>query len=358
VEWSNLAGFSAGTTFNGVKADINSAPWYIGSSATAYDSSHATKTAVVSGGVDGAIFFNPLIKKDATKYGSVAKAYINANNQMTANNKIDNYAPGSLGNAMWYQRPTGLYHDAIHKVDSYYIGQSVSTYNSVSTAFTAAVQKYNTDKKAYEDSVKARKEDSSKELAKRPDMPTPVPAAYSGLSLKLSDQVVPSGGSAPSNWVAIKALTNMAASLDTNGDGTEPSLVKKDSSVNYLSAWEGAAAPAANAAVQAGVGKAFGRLGQGAKTGALATAPKPFIWDSNTTAARPGMMVSIFPKAGDVITATDKFVTIKAKEMAIESVDFWAAPAQPTAASPITDGAKMLISSVMVASAVVSATLM
>lgn len=146
-------------------------------------------------------------------------------------------------------------------------------------------------------------------------MPTPVPAAYAGFSLKLSDQVVPSGGKAPSNWGAIKLLTGMQSTLDTIGDGTEPSLMKKDNTVNYLSCYEGTSVPDADTAIQAGVGKSFGRLGQGAEVGALATAPKPFIWDSTTTAARPGMMVSIFPSEGNIITKADKFLTIKAKEM-------------------------------------------
>lgn len=90
---------------------MNNAPWYIASSANAYDTKHATKSAVVSKAIDGAIFFNPIIKKDGATALNSVNAYVNLNNQMGSNTKIDNFAPGSLGTAMWYQRPDGLYHD-------------------------------------------------------------------------------------------------------------------------------------------------------------------------------------------------------------------------------------------------------
>lgn len=110
-------------------------------------------------------------------------------------------------------------------------------------------------------------------------MPNPVPSAYSGFSLKLSDQVVPSGGSATANWMTdLKAKTGMEATLDIDGDGSEPTLKLKDNTISYLTSWEGGAAAPSDKIIQAGVGKTYGRLGQGAKIGALATAPKPFAW--------------------------------------------------------------------------------
>jgi len=80
---------------------------------------------------------------------------------------------------MYYDRSVYAKND-IHEVDSFYIGQAINAYNLNAKAFSAAVTTYNNDKKTYEDSVKARKEDSSKVLAKRPDMPTPRPVAYAG----------------------------------------------------------------------------------------------------------------------------------------------------------------------------------
>jgi len=107
------------------------------------------------------------------------------------------------------------------------------------------VTKYNEDKKKYEDSVKARKEDSSKELAKRPDMPTPVPPAYSGLQLDVKG--MQTGASPASTWAtSIKAETTKydAVLKDfATASASEPVLVKRDNTISYLPSWGGPTAP-------------------------------------------------------------------------------------------------------------------
>jgi len=85
----------------------------------------------------------------------------------------------------------------------------------------------------------------------------------------------------------------------------------------------------------------------------LADGTAPFIWEKVGTTALPGVMVSVFPKTA-AITSSSKEITIKAKQLALASVDMWKAPSQPTAASAITEGSTHLVASGVAALAVLS----
>lgn len=342
VEWGDVVKLDSRATLNSwTDAELIAKDFYLAKENGAYTPGNAK---AASGGIAGAAYFNPIIQTDATTI------FANPNNKVNSSPIMDiqTYASGSLGTAMYYDR--SVYNDdAIHEVDSAYIGQAIKAYKLNSDAFTSALTDYNTAKTTYEASVKARKEDSSKELAKRPDMPTPRPPAYSGIQLNISGL----SKATPDTWVTtVKGLTTeMDCVLQNKGmtNTAEPNLLLRDNTINYLPSWGGPTEPSPKT-MQAGVGKAYGRLGGSA----LASAPAPFIWTTLDSTALPGMMVSIFPYNGDVVTNDAKPITISAKQVALASVDLWKAPTQPAAASAIVDGSTTLVASGIATLAVLS----
>lgn len=219
-------------------------------------------------------------------------------------------------------------------------------YKAQKTAFEALKTTYDTKKKEYEDAVEAKKTDPKKEVPTRPDMPS-TPAAYSGPKFLLAQELV------ATKWASdIKTSTTVGESLLATAMTTagvysydQAELATKfHNRVSYLMASATNAFSPATAYQY--VGATWGRLGQGQST--MTANASPFLWRTELSTAKPGMMVSIFPDytrgttgagyAKWTVTSANP-TTISYKIAAFAAASEFAAPGTPTAAEAITVGA-------------------
>lgn len=362
VEWADAANFDGNSVLNKQdSATMKGTPFYMASGDNTFNSAHATKTDVLNKAVDGALFFNPITNKSAdADFNSLKESDIDTKSSMIPN--PDNFIPGSLGNAIYYDRSTGINKDTIRTVDSYFIEEQIASYNVAAKAYNQAADKYNGDKKKYENTRNAMKKEDQAAYLKmveektafkdKPTMPWKMPA-YSGPYAALGEFVAQT----PKTWLTNYKEDTKKEKVTLNflNAGKEVDPKKKDNTITYLRGWTGANAPASDAAMQTGVGKTFGRFGQGEVS--VDSMKAPFIWQKVADAARPGMMVSIFPydKTAGVVTADDKPITITAKQQAVSSsgLEMPSAP-QTLTAIPAEDSAMKIAASLTVLGAVAS----
>jgi len=171
--------------------------------------------------------------------------------------------------------------------------EAYGVYAAVKSGYDSEKTTYDTKKSEYETAVEDRKKDPKKTLPTRPNMPS-VPAAYSGPVWILSTQNV---ASPAKSWGDFKTEAGINGVLATDKSSTgvytfdQTNLVKSfHNRIGYMQANKDDTATA----VGVGVGATFGRLGQGKNT--MYDTGKPFLWNKEETAARPGMMVSLFPE--------------------------------------------------------------
>lgn len=181
------------------------------------------------------------------------------------------------------------------------ITSAYDVYNAQVTTYNAAKTTYDTDKTAYETAFEAAKKDTTPgttTVPTRPDMPT-APSAYSGPQFFLTGQVI---ASPTETWGttfkttktgavdAVLANVRSTAGVWSYDQAKIASIFHKR--ISYLTG-----AQAGTASTIKYVGATFGRLGQGEVTSLSGTTtPSPFLWDTPVTAARPGMMFSLFPE--------------------------------------------------------------
>jgi hypothetical protein len=250
----------------------------------------------------------------------------------------DAYISGSLGTAKFYQNAgTGIINkDAEKEVDSWYIGQAHGVYKSVLDQYNTQISTFTADKKKYDDSVTAQKEDPEKKLEKKPFPPKAL-AAYAGPTFTPSNIALT--GTDTLTWANLKTKPTRGSveAIPKNTGDTANGIKKQRFSNTFLLAYSGNTDPTTKT-FEKGVGKSFGVFGQGAmstfdSTGSMAT---PFIWQSVGTAARPGVQVSVFPNEA-IVTDNAKPLTITYKGIPVGSQDRWAAPTAPTPPSEIAD---------------------
>ena len=311
----------------------------------------------------GGVFFNPITDKGEATAGITNGVF--AWNTIASQNNAALSEANSLGAALYYDRSTGQGKNTVKVVDSTWATRVFEPYTAVTTKFDADKSTYDTAKTDYETAFTANAKDNKTTVPTRPDMPS-VPAAYSGPSLLLSDQV----GSSVTSWdtgaTSVKlGKTGTEMVLATGGSIASPTYSAAAIATHFHNRY--AYYQLSNAYTNTytptlatdEVAAAFGRLGQSKLMDN--TSGTPFLWASSSQAAtqKPGMQISILPEfvsgtRTDWGTGDNAVINCVTKTFA--SVSDFESPTTPTAATAISVGAQALAAS-LIASAAVASTL-
>lgn len=356
VEWYDLSEFATTTQL-------------LTAGSVAYIAKDAAELTTSGNGTFLSPFTTPATASSAIG-GGAAVTYYDAltTATFTATTSEDNAVmsePGSIGQAIYYDRTTGVQNKTVRSVDSIWAIRAYDAYNSVKTTYTANSTAYTAAKTTYDAGTSTV----------IPDYPGTMPA-WTGPSFSLGNYKT-SG----STWADI--ATGLATATKTEmmlaqtvtsgvyGGAADANVKAYHNRYSYLQIGEYAALTTAVAITASTtvkgdtVAHAFGRLGQSDDLNVAATGAynAPFRWVDVGATTTPTIQVTLLPEMNgadwaDWDTTTNIFEGTVNKKTFATSADFDAptAPAAPAklTISTSTTGAKALAASVIAAATIAS----